>query len=61
MSEKAGEAEGKFSMQRQAHERDEALDAGEPGVEWHEMRAYLAEWLQTRPVRRAGKAKPAVP
>ena len=41
LAQKADEAEWKLSMQRDAQQRDAALIAGEPGVEWHEMRAYL--------------------
>ena len=41
LAQKADEAEWKLSMQREAQQRDAALIAGEPGVEWHEMRAYL--------------------
>ena len=41
LAEKADEAEWKLSMQREARQRDAALQAGEPGVEWHEMRTYL--------------------
>ena len=41
LAEKADEAEWKLSMQREARQRDAALLAGEPGVEWHEMRTYL--------------------
>ena len=41
LAEKADEAEWKLSMQREAQQRDAALQAGESGVEWHEMRTYL--------------------
>ena len=41
LAEKADEAEWKLSLQREAHDRDLSLQAGEPGIEWHEMRAYL--------------------
>lgn len=58
LAEKADEAEWKLSMQREAHQRDVALQAGEPGVEWHEMRAYLAQRLQTGANRRPSKTKP---
>jgi hypothetical protein len=36
LAQKADEAEWKLSMQR-----DASLQAGEPGIEWHEMRTYL--------------------
>ena len=45
LAEKADEVEWKLSMQREAHDSDLSLQAGEPGVEWHEMRAYLRERL----------------
>ena len=41
LAQKADEAEWKLDMQREAQQRDIALIAGEPGVEWHEMRTYL--------------------
>lgn len=56
LAQKADEAEWKLSMQREARQRDAALQAGEPGVEWHEMRAYLANRLKQRA---AGKSRPA--
>lgn len=40
LAQKVDKAEWKLSMQR-----DAALQAGEPGVEWHEMRTYLRERL----------------
>ena len=43
LAQKADEAEWRLSMQRDAHQRDQAIQAGEPGVEWHEMRNYLQE------------------
>jgi predicted transcriptional regulator len=45
LAQKVDEAEWKLSMQRDAQHRDAALQAGEPGVEWHEMRAYLRDRL----------------
>jgi predicted transcriptional regulator len=41
LAQKADEAEWKLSMQRDAQQRDASLQAGEPGIEWHEMRTYL--------------------
>ena len=41
LAQKADEAEWKLSMQRDAQQRDTCLQAGEPGIEWHEMRTYL--------------------
>ena len=48
LAEKADEAEWKLSMQRDAQQRDTALLAGEPGIEWHEMRTYLKTRLPAR-------------
>lgn len=45
LAQKADEAEWKLAMQHDAQRRDVALQAGEPGVEWHEMRAYLQSRL----------------
>ena len=52
LAEKADEAEWKLSMQREAHDRDLALQAGEPGIEWHEMRAYLNGRLAELPAKK---------
>ena len=41
LAQKADEAEWKLSMQREAQQRDASLQAGAPGIEWHEMRTYL--------------------
>lgn len=46
LAQKADEAEWRMSMQQEAHQRDQALQVGEPGVEWHEMRTYLQERLK---------------
>ena len=54
LAQKADEAEWKLAVQREAQQRDSALQAGEPGVEWHEMRAYLKERLAQAP----GKTRP---
>lgn len=45
LAEKADEAEWKLSMQREAQQRDAGLQAGGPGVAWHEMRTYLRDRL----------------
>ena len=58
LAQKADEAEWKLAMQRDAHQRDVALQAGEPGVEWHEMRAYLNTRLnkaETKPKPKAAR------
>ena len=44
LTEKVDEAQWKLAMQQQAQQRDAALQTGEPGVDWHEMR----DWLQRR-------------
>lgn len=44
LAEKVDEAEWKLGMYEQARQRHEAILAGEPVVEWHEMR----DWLQRR-------------
>lgn len=49
LAQKADEAEWKLSLQREALQRDAALQAGEPGVEWHEMRTYLKARLSDAP------------
>lgn len=51
LAQKADEAEWKLSLQNQAQQRDAALRAGEAGVEWHEMRAYLKARLSAAPAR----------
>ena len=56
LAQKADEAEWKLSLQREAQQRDLALQAGEPGIEWHEMRAYLNNRLgQKKAGRKARK------
>lgn len=42
LAEKVVEAEWKLAIQEDAHQRDLAILAGEPTVEWHEMRDWLA-------------------
>ena len=41
LTQKADEAEWLLDVQREAQERDVALQAGKPGVAWHEMKTYL--------------------
>jgi predicted transcriptional regulator len=58
LAQKADEAEWKLSIQREAQQRDALLQAGAPGIEWHEMRTYLRTRLDdAQPVRR--KSLPA--
>jgi predicted transcriptional regulator len=49
LSEKVDEAEWKLALQQEAQSRDAAVLAGEPAVEWHEMRDWLHRRLQERP------------
>jgi predicted transcriptional regulator len=48
LAEKVDEAEWRLAMQQEAHQRDAAIVAGEPTVEWHEMRDWLHRKLQQR-------------
>lgn len=50
LAQKADEAEWHLGVQHEAHQRDAALQAGEPGVEWHEMKTYLRLRLAQGPV-----------
>jgi len=45
LAQKADEAEWRLAMQQQAHQRDVALQAGAPGLDWHEMKTYLSQRL----------------
>jgi predicted transcriptional regulator len=51
LAQKADEAEWRLGVQGQAHERDMAMQAGEPGVEWHEMKTYLRQRLSDSKVK----------
>ena len=51
LAEKVDEAEWKMALHEEARQRHEAILAGEPVVEWHEMR----DWLQRRLAREADK------
>ena len=48
LAQKADEAEWRLGVQREAQQRDAALQAGESGIEWHEMKAYLRLRLSER-------------
>lgn len=48
LAQKADEVEWKLSLQREAQQRDAALQAGESGMEWHEMRTYLRDRLSAK-------------
>ena len=52
LAEKVDEAEWKLAMQHEAQRRDQALQAGEPAVEWHEMRTWIQQRLEEGPARR---------
>ena len=56
LAEKVDEAEWKLAMQQEAHARDAAIVAGEPVVEWHEMREWLARRVQ-EPVKAKTKRR----
>lgn len=49
LAQKADEAEWRLGLQHEAQQRDMAMQAGEPGVEWHEMKAYLRARLGDAP------------
>ena len=53
LAQKADEAEWRLGVQQEAQQRDTALQAGEPGVDWHEMKTYL----RTRLADAAGAKK----
>ena len=57
LAQKADEAEWKLSVQREAQQRDTALLAGEPTVEWHEIRAHLKARLSEAAQKTNNKAK----
>ena len=42
----------RLGMQNEARQRDAALQAGEPGVEWHEMKTYLQSRLSKAKAKR---------
>lgn len=46
--QKVDEAEWRPGMQHEAQKRDIALLAGEPGVEWSELKTYLRARLRSR-------------
>lgn len=45
LAQKADEAEWRLGVQGIAQQRDLALQAGEHGIEWHEMKTYLRQRL----------------
>ena len=58
LAQKADEAEWRLGVQGEARQRDAALQAGEPGVEWHEMKTYLRERIAAagkKPTRPAAR------
>ena len=56
LAQKADEAEWRLGVQREAQQRDAALQAGEPGVEWHEMKTYLHSRIATASSKTTGRA-----
>ena len=53
LAEKVDEAEWRLALHDEAQERHAAVIAGEPTVEWHEMR----DWLQRRAAEGAPKKR----
>ena len=60
LAQKADEAEWRLGVQGIAQQRDLALQAGEPGVEWHEMKTYLRQRLSDAKdgAKNCAKSKP---
>jgi len=54
LTQKVDEAEWLLDVQREAQERDVALQAGQPGVEWYEMKSYLRSRAALDPGSRPG-------
>ncbi len=59
LAQKADEAEWRLGMQREGQLRDAALQAGEPGLEWHEMKTYLRGRLAGQASKAGGDVKTA--
>ena len=57
LAQKADEAEWRLGMQREGQLRDAALQAGEPGLEWHEMKTCLRGRLAGQASQAGGDAK----
>lgn len=57
LEQKADELEAQNAFARLAAKRDEALQAGEKGVEWHDMKAWLRSRVKagTAPVKAASR------
>jgi predicted transcriptional regulator len=53
LSEKVDEAEWKLALYREADTRNAAVQAGEPVVEWHEMRDWLQRRLHQQPAAKS--------
>ena len=56
LAQKVDEAEWRLGVQREAQQRDAALQAGEPGVEWHEMKTYLHSRIAAANGKATGRA-----
>jgi predicted transcriptional regulator len=54
LTQKVDEVEWLLTMQREAEERDAALQAGTPGVEWHKIKTYLRSREALDPGSRPG-------
>ena len=54
LMQKADEAEWLLGVQREAQQRDAALLAGKPGVEWNEIKTYLRSRVALDPGSRPG-------
>jgi len=54
LTEKVAEAEWRLAFHEEALGRERALKAGEPAIEWHEMKA----WVQQRLAQQGRKATP---
>lgn len=59
LAEKVVEAEWRLAMQQDALQRDLAIQAGEPVVEWHEMRDWLQRRVTAGPASARAKAASA--
>ena len=56
LAQKVDEAEWRLGVQREARQRDAALQVGEPGVEWHEMKTYLRSRIAAASNKTTGRA-----
>lgn len=54
LAQTTDEVEWLLDVQREAQQRDAALQAGQPGVEWREMKTYLRSRVALDPGSRPG-------